>query len=321
MNKYSKILATGSYLPKKVITNDDLAKLVDTNDEWIKSRVGISQRHFANEHETIVEMSFHASKEAITRAKIDSNKIDMIIVATTSQDVIFPSIACLLQHRLEINNNCPAFDIQAVCSGFMYALSIADSYIKNSIAKTILVVGVDSLSKYLDFKDRATCVLFGDGAGAVILQSSNKPGIIITKLCADGSGEKSLHLRSNINQGKILGDPFIRMDGKAIFKMAVNNLASLASYLLKKSKYKYTDINWFIPHQANIRIIESVAQKMKFPMKNVIVTVDHHGNTSAASIPLALHEGIKEKKIKRGQLLLLEGVGAGFTWGGALIKY
>lgn len=319
--KYSKIIATGSYLPKKIVTNDDLAKLVDTNDEWIKSRVGISQRHFANESETIVEMSFHASKEAINKAKIDKNKIDMIIVATTSQDVIFPSAACLLQLKLEINNNCPAFDVQAVCSGFMYALSIADSYIKNNMAKTILIVGVDSLSKYLDFNDRSTCVLFGDGAGAVILQSSSKPGIIATNICADGSGEKALHIRSKITQGKIFGDPFIRMDGKAVFKMAVNNLASLASNLLKKAKFKHNDIDWFIPHQANIRIIESVAQKMNISMENVIVTIDHHGNTSAASIPLALNEGIKNKKIKRGQLLLLEGVGAGFTWGGALIKY
>lgn len=318
--KYSKILGTGSYLPEKILTNQDLEKMVETTDEWIVSRSGIKERHIAAENERTSDMCLHAANKAVEASGIDKNIIDLIIVATASPDLTFPSTACLLQRRLGLNN-IPAFDIQAACTGFIYGLTTADAYIKSKMAKTILVVGADTVSRFIDYTDRNTCVLFGDGAGAVILQESDQPGILINELHADGSGEDSLNVNGQLYNGKIQGNPFMYMDGKAVFKMAVKNLTAVATSVLEKAGYANTDINWFIPHQANLRIIESTALHFQLPMEKVIVTVDKHGNTSAGSVPLALDYAVRSGKVKRGDLLLLEGVGAGFTWGASLIRY
>ncbi len=317
---YAKIVATGSYLPQRILTNQDLEKMVATSDEWIVSRSGIKERRIVAEDEKCSDLAYNAAIDAINSAFFDKSQIDLILVATSTPDMIFPSTACILQARLGLDN-VPAFDLQAACTGFIYAMTTADSLIKNNIAKNILVVGVDVVSRFIDYTDRNTCVLFGDGAGAVILQASNEPGILASEIHADGSGEKALNVAGHMYNGKITGHPFIYMDGKAVYKMAVKNLAAVATSIINKAGIKQDDIDWLIPHQANIRIIEATASHLGIAMDKVIITVDRHGNTSAASVPLALDEAIKTGKVKRGDLIMLEGVGAGFTWGANLIRY
>ncbi len=317
---YSKIIGTGSYLPAKVVTNYDLEKMVDTTHDWIFSRSGIVERHVAAEGEMSSDLALQASSRAIEAAGITANDIDLIIVATTTPDHIFPSTACVLQDKLGIKSAI-AFDIQAVCSGFIYALNTADLYIRGGQARNVLVVGTEVLSRILNWEDRTTCVLFGDGAGAVVLQRSEKPGILSAKLHADGSQRCLLSATGQISNGKIQGEPFIKMDGQAVFKFAVRSLSEVAEEVLAENKMKGTDIDWMIPHQANIRIIEATAKKLGLGMDKVVLTVSTHGNTSAASIPLALDTAVRDGRIKPGQHLLMEAVGGGFTWGAALIRW
>jgi 3-oxoacyl-[acyl-carrier-protein] synthase-3 len=318
---YSKIIGTGSYLPAKVLTNYDLEKIVDTSHDWIFSRSGIVERHIAAEGELTSDLALQASRKAIEAAGISANEIDLLIVATTSPDQLFPSTACILQDKLGIKNRGPAFDIQAVCGGFVYALNTADMYIKGGQAKTALVVGAEVLSRMLDWNDRTTCVLFGDGAGAVVLRASDKPGIVTSKLHADGSHRNMLKAEGNIRNGEVDGDPFIKMDGQAVFKFAVKVLSDVVEEVLEEQKLAGSDINWLVPHQANIRIIEATAKKLGMGMANVVVTVANHANTSAASIPLALDTAVRDGRIKAGQNILIEAVGGGFTWGATLIKW
>jgi len=318
---YSKIIGTGSYLPAKVLTNYDLEKIVDTSHDWIMSRSGIVERHIAAEDELTSDLALQASRNAIEAAGIAVDEIDLIIVATTSPDQLFPSTACILQDKLGIKSRGPAFDIQAVCGGFVYALNTADMYIKGGQAKTALVVGAEVLSRMLDWGDRTTCVLFGDGAGAVVLRASDKPGIVASKLHADGSHRDMLKAEGNIRNGEVDGDPFIKMDGQAVFKFAVKVLSDVVEEILEEQKLSGADINWLVPHQANIRIIEATAKKLGLGMGNVVVTVANHGNTSAASIPLALDVAVRDGRIKAGQNILIEAVGGGFTWGAVLIKW
>jgi len=307
---YSRIIGTGSYLPAKTLTNYDLEKIVETSHDWIVSRSGIEERHFAAEGEMASDLALHASRKAIEAADISAGEIDLIVVATTSPDMPFPGTACILQDKLGIKNGCAAFDMQAVCGGFVFALNTADLYIRGGQARTVLVVGTEVLSRMLDWKDRATCVLFGDGAGAVILRASGQPGIIAAKLHADGSYRNML-----------TANPLINMDGKAVFKFAVNVLADVVDELLEDQKLVGTDIDWLVPHQANIRIIEATAKKLGLGMEHVVVTVAKHGNTSAASIPLALDTAVRDGRIKPGQKVLIEAIGGGFTWGAALINW
>lgn len=318
---YSKIIGTGSYLPAKVLTNYDLEKIVDTSHDWIVSRSGIVERHIAADGELTSDLALQASRKAIAAAGISADEIDLVIVATTSPDQLFPSTACILQDKLGIKSRGPAFDIQAVCGGFVYALNTADMYIKGGQAKTVLVVGAEVLSRMLDWSDRATCVLFGDGAGAVILRASDKPGIVASKLHADGSHRDMLKAEGNIRNGEVDGDPFIKMDGQAVFKFAVKVLSDVVDELLKEKSMSGSEINWLVPHQANIRIIEATSKKIGLSMDNVIVTVANHGNTSAASIPLALDTAVRDGRIQAGQNILIEAVGGGFTWGAVLIKW
>ncbi|HEY0665086.1 MAG TPA: beta-ketoacyl-ACP synthase III [Gallionella sp.] len=318
---HSKIIGTGSYLPSKVLTNYDLEKMVDTSHEWIYTRSGIAQRHIAAEGELTSDLALQASRKAIDAAGISADEIDLIIVATTSPDSLFPSTACILQDKLGIKSRGPAFDLQAVCGGFVYALNTADMYIRGGQARTVLVVGAEVLSRMLDWNDRTTCVLFGDGAGAVVLRASETPGIIASKLHADGSHRDMLKAEGNIRNGEVDGDPFIKMDGQAVFKFAVKVLSEVVEEVLEENQLGGTDINWLIPHQANIRIIEATAKKLGLGMDNVVVTVANHGNTSAASIPLALDAAVRDGRVKVGQNILLEAVGGGFTWGAVLIKW
>lgn len=318
---YSKIIGTGSYLPTKVLTNYDLEKIVDTSHDWIFSRSGIVERHIAAEGELTSDLALQASRKAIEAAGISASEIDLVIVATTSPDQLFPSTACILQDKLGIKNRGPAFDIQAVCGGFVYALNTADMYIKGGQAKTALVVGAEVLSRMLDWNDRTTCVLFGDGAGAVVLRVSDKPGIVTSRLHADGSHRNMLKAEGNIRNGEVDGDPFIKMDGQAVFKFAVKVLSDVVEEVLEEQKLAGSDINWLVPHQANIRIIEATAKKLGLGMGNVVVTVANHANTSAASIPLALDTAVCDGRIKAGQNILIEAVGGGFTWGATLIKW
>jgi len=312
---FSKIIATGSYLPSSILTNQDLEKRLDTSDDWITSRTGIKQRHIIGDEEKTSDMAYEAAIKAIKAAKIDANSIDLIIVATTTPDKVFPSTACTLQSKLGIEE-CPAFDIQAVCSGFIYALSVADKYIKTNSARTVLVVGADAMSTITDYSDRGNAILWGDGAGAVILKASQEPGILSTHIRAQGKYEDLLHVPRKSDEKK----DTIDMVGNQVFKIAVNTLDKIVDETLDANNLKKTDIDWLVPHQANIRILEATAKKLSMGMDKVIVTIDRHGNTSAASIPLALDEGIKTNKILPNQLILMEAFGGGFTWGSALIK-
>ena len=317
---YSKIVGTGSYLPAKTVTNYDLEKTVDTTHDWIFSRTGIVERHMAAENELSSDLALQASIGAIEAAGLQAADIDLVIVATTTPDHIFPSTACVLQDKLG-NKNAIAFDVQAVCSGFIYALNTADLYIRDGQAKNALVVGTEVLSRILNWDDRTTCVLFGDGAGAVVLQRSDTPGILSAKLHADGSQRCMLSAPGQIRDGKIDSEAFIKMDGQGVFKFAVKSLSDVAEEVLAANNMKGTDIDWMIPHQANIRIIESTAKKLGLGMDKVVLTVATHGNTSAASIPLALDTAVRDGRIKPGQHLLMEAVGGGFTWGAALIRW
>lgn len=318
---YSRIIGTGSYLPEKVLTNHDLARMVETSDEWVFSRTGIRERHIVAENETTSDLAFQASKRAIEMAGVDPQSIDLIIVATTTPDAVFPSTACTLQNKLGIKTGGPAFDIQAVCSGFVYALATADQFIRGGQSKCALVVGAETFSRIMDWTDRATCVLFGDGAGAVILKASDKPGVISTHLHADGSYGHLLTAPACFSGGKVQGTPFVMMDGAGVFKFAVGVLDSIVEETLAANGMQKSDISWLVPHQANIRIIQATAKKLGMSMDNVVVTVDKHGNTSAASIPLALDTAVRDGRIKAGDTILMEGVGGGFTWGSALVTW
>ena len=325
MTRYSRITGTGSYLPPRRLTNADLAaelalQGVETSDEWIVERTGIRARHFAAPDVCSSDLGLEAAKNALDAAGLQASDIDLIIVATSTPDMVFPSAACILQNKLGIVG-CPAFDIQAVCSGFVYALTIADAMIKTGSASKALVIGAEVFSRILDFSDRTTCVLFGDGAGAVVLEASDTPGILASDLHADGKHVDILCVPGNVSGGKVLGHALLKMDGQAVFKLAVGVLDSAARATLAKANLQTTDIDWLIPHQANIRIMQSTAKKLKMPAEKLIVTVDQHGNTSAASIPLALDASVRSGKIKKGDVLMLEGVGGGFTWGAVVLTY
>ena len=314
---YSKIIGTGSYLPKKILTNKDLEASLDTTDDWITSRTGIKERHISGPNENTSDLAYEASLEAIKSANIDARDIDLIILATTTPDKVFPSTACTVQSKLNIS--CPAFDIQAVCTGFIYALSIADKFMKTNAAKNVLVIGADRMSSITDYTDRSNAILWGDGAGAIILSASKNPGILSTHIHADGRHENLLHVpRKNKEKGK---SDSIEMQGNQVFKFAVNTLDQIVDETLLANNLSKSDIDWVVPHQANIRILEATAKKLEMSMSKVIVTIDRHGNTSAASIPLAMDEGVKSGKIQPNQTILMEAFGGGFTWGSALIKY
>ena len=324
MTRYARITGTGSYLPERRLTNHDLAaelaqRGVETSHEWIVERTGIEARHFADAQTTSSDLALEASRKAIEAAGVTAADIDLIIVATSTPDMVFPSTACILQNKLGIHG-CPAFDVQAVCSGFVYALTVADSMIRTGAAKRALVVGAEVFSRILDFNDRTTCVLFGDGAGAVVLEASDEPGILACDLHADGRHVGILCVPGNVSGGEVLGLPLLTMDGQAVFKLAVGALEKAAHAVLEKAGKTEADIDWLIPHQANIRIMQSTARKLKLSMDKVVVTVDQHGNTSAASIPLALDHGVRNGQVKKGDTVMLEGVGGGFTWGAVLLK-
>ena len=323
--RYSRILGTGSFLPADRVTNQDLAARlaadgVETSDEWIVERTGIRARHFAAPDEAASDLAFPAAQAALEAAGISAAELDLIIVATSTPDMVFPSTACLLQRKLGVFG-CAAFDVQAVCSGFIYGLTVADSMIKSGAANKALVIGAEVFSRILDFKDRTTCVLFGDGAGAVVLEASDTPGILATELHADGRHADILCTPGTVSAGQVIGDPFLKMDGQAVFKLAVGVLEKVARSVLEKAGMTDADIDWLIPHQANIRIMQGTAKKLKMDLSKLIVTVDEHGNTSAASVPLALDVAVRSGRIQRGDTVMLEGVGGGFTWGAALLNY
>ena len=316
--KYSRIVGTGSYLPPRVVTNEELSKKLDTSDAWIQERTGIRQRHIAEESQASSDLALEASRRALDAAGVKAADIDLIIVATSTPDFIFPSTACLLQAKLGVKG-CAAFDVQAVCSGFVYALATADSMIKNRVASKALVVGAEVYSRILDWNDRGTCVLFGDGAGAVVLAAGDQPGIHASVLHADGSQVGILSVPGNVCGGKISGSPFLQMQGKEVFKLAVRVLDESAREVVAAAGMQLTDIDWLIPHQANLRILEATAKRIGLPRERLVVTVDHHANTSAASVPLALDEFVRAGKIRSGHKVLLQGVGGGFTWGATLV--
>ncbi|OGT19717.1 MAG: 3-oxoacyl-ACP synthase [Gammaproteobacteria bacterium RBG_16_57_12] len=321
--KYSRIMGTGGYLPEKVLTNADLEKMVDTTDEWIHERTGIRNRHIAADGQTTCDLAEQAALAAIEAAGIPASSIDLIIVATTTPDRVFPSTACLLQQRLDLHG-CPAFDIQAVCTGFIYALDIADKFIRTGSARRALVVGAETMSRIIDWTDRTTCVLFGDGAGAVILEASEQPGILSAHLHADGKYAELLTVPAGVSnnyQAVMEGRAYVHMQGNEVFKVAVTTLGRIVDETLHAQHMKKSDVTWLVPHQANIRIIAAMAKKLKMSMDNVVTTMEDHGNTSAASVPLALDVAVRDGRIKRGDILLLEAFGGGFTWGSALIKY
>ena len=323
MTLFSRITGTGSYLPPRRVTNDDLARElaergVETSDQWIVERTGIRARHFAAPDVTSSDLALEASTRALEAAGRQASEVDLIVVATSTPDMVFPSSAAILQHKLGIAG-CPAFDVQAVCSGFVYALTVADALIKTGSARCALVVGAEVFSRILDFNDRTTCVLFGDGAGAVVLEASDEPGILASDLHADGKHVGILCVPGHVSGGQVLGTPLLRMDGQAVFKLAVRVLEDAARATLAKAGKTEADIDWLIPHQANIRIMEGTARKLKLPMEKLVVTVHDHGNTSAASIPLALDESVRSGKVKKGDTVMLEGVGGGFTWGAVLL--
>jgi 3-oxoacyl-[acyl-carrier-protein] synthase III len=324
MRRYSRITGTGSYLPPRRLTNSDLVqelatKGVESSDEWIVERTGIRARHFAAPDVCSSDLALPAARHALEAAGITADQLDLIIVATSTPDMVFPSTACILQNKLGANGGA-AFDVQAVCSGFVYALTVADAMIQSGAATRALVVGAEVFSRILDFTDRTTCVLFGDGAGAVVLEASETPGILASDLHADGKHVGILCVPGSVSGGQVLGDPLLKMDGQAVFKLAVGVLEQSALATLAKAGKKAEDLDWLIPHQANIRIMQSTAKRLKLGMDKVVVTVDQHGNTSAASIPLALDSAVRAGKVRPGQLLLLEGVGGGFTWGSVLLS-
>jgi 3-oxoacyl-[acyl-carrier-protein] synthase-3 len=328
MSIFARVAGTGSYLPELRLTNQDLVERLaktglETSDEWIKTRSGISARHFAAENELTSDLAVKAAQAALDSAGISSSDLDLIILATSTPDHLggFPSTACVVQDKLGAHTSCAAFDVQAVCAGFTYALAIADAFIRSGSYKKVLVIGAETFSRILNFQDRGTCVLFGDGAGAVVLEASKEAGILSTALHADGSQRDILCVPGRSGNGEVHGSPFMTMDGQAVFKLAVKVLEQVAHEALAKANLKPEQIDWLVPHQANIRIMEGTAKKMGMSMDKVIVTVHEHGNTSAASIPLALDSGVRSGQIKRGQHLLLEGVGGGFAWGAVAIKY
>lgn len=324
MTRYARIIGTGSHLPERRLTNHELAaqlaeRGIETSHEWIVERTGIEARHFADGNTYSSDLALQASRKALEAAGVTAQDIDLIIVATSTPDMVFPSTACILQNKLGANG-CPAFDVQAVCSGFVYVLTVADSMIRSGAASRALVVGAEVFSRLLNFDDRTTCVLFGDGAGAVVLEASQEPGILATDLHADGQHVGILCVPGNVSGGNVMGSPMLTMDGQAVFKLAVGVLEKAARAVLVKAGKTEADIDWLVPHQANIRIMQSTARKLKLPMEKVIVTVQEHGNTSAASIPLALDEGVRSGKIQKGDTVMLEGVGGGFTWGAVLLN-
>lgn len=328
MTLYSKIIGTGSYLPPKRVTNQELAaqlaeKGIETSDEWIVSRSGISARHYAAPDVQSSDLAVEAAKRALDMAGLTANDVDLIILASSTPDYFggFPSTACVVQRKLGITNGCAAVDVQAVCSGFVYAVSIADSFIKSGAHKTVLIIGAEVFSRILNFEDRTTCVLFGDGAGAVVLSGSREPGILATKLHADGSHSDILCVPGSVNSGVLEGSAFLYMDGKAVFKLAVSVLEKVANEVLEMAGMDAAEIDWLVPHQANIRIMHSTAKKLGLPLEKMVVTVDQHGNTSAASIPLALDFAVRDGRIKAGQNVMMEGVGGGFTWGAVLARF
>jgi 3-oxoacyl-[acyl-carrier-protein] synthase-3 len=315
---YSRIAGTGSYLPERVVTNAEFAARLETTDAWIRERTGIERRHIAEKSQGSSDLALQASQRALQAAGIDADQLDLIVVATSTPDQVFPSTACLLQAKLGIKGSA-AFDVQAVCSGFVYGLATADSFIKNKMARNALVVGAEVFSRILDWNDRGTCVLFGDGAGAVVLVSAEKPGIHASVLRADGSHAGMLSVPGNVCGGAIVGSPFLQMNGQAVFKFAVKVLEESARETVAAAGMQLGDIDWLIPHQANVRILDATARKLGLPAEKLVVTVDHHGNTSAASVPLALDEFVRAGKIRPGQRLLLQGVGGGFTWGSSVV--
>ncbi len=323
--RYSRITGTGSYLPPRRLSNADMTALlaergVETSDDWIVERTGIRARHFAAPGVTSSDLALHACRHALESAGRSADDVDLIIVATSTPDMVFPSTACFLQHKLGISG-CPAFDLQAVCAGFVYALAVADAMVRAGSARCALVVGAEVFSRILDFSDRGTCVLFGDGAGAVLLEASDEPGILATDLHADGRHSGILCVPGTVSGGQVLGDPLLKMDGQAVFKLAVGVLESAARAVLEKAGRRETDVDWLIPHQANIRIMQGTARKLKLPLEKLVVTVHEHGNTSAASVPLALDAAVKSGRVKKGDTLMLEGVGGGFTWGAVLLDF
>ncbi|MDH3757945.1 MAG: ketoacyl-ACP synthase III [Gammaproteobacteria bacterium] len=320
---YSRIAGTGSYLPEKVVTNSDLEKVMDTSDEWIQERTGIKRRHIAADDQATSDLALAAANEALDMAGLAAEDIDLIIIATTTPDKVFPGTACIVQRRLGIRG-CGAFDIQAACSGFVYGLDLADRHIRTGGGKNVLVIGAETLSRLTNWEDRTTAVLFGDGAGAVVLQETDEPGIISTHIHADGQYEDLLQVPQGVSQGYDItraGEAFIQMNGNAVFRRAVATLDSIARETLDKNNIDKHDLDWFVPHQANMRIITAAAKKLDMPMERVIVTVDEHANTSAASIPLAFDVAVRDGRIKRGELLLFEAFGAGFTWGSTLLRF
>lgn len=323
MRQYGRIAGTGSYLPAEILTNDALAQRVQTSDAWIRERTGIHQRHIAAVGETTCDLAYHAAQNALAMAGIGAQQLDLIIVATTTPDRVFPSTACLLQQRLGVSG-CPAFDIQAVCTGFVYALGVAEQFIRAGSARQVLVVGAETLSRIVDWTDRNTCVLFGDGAGAVVVTADTRPGILSTHLHADGAYESLLTVPAGVSQGYDVLQAeraYIQMKGSEVFKVAVKTLERLVEETLAQHQFPQAMLDWLVPHQANIRIIEATARKLEMPMERVVVTVDRHGNTSAASVPLALDVAVRDGRIKRGDLILMEAFGGGFTWGSVLVRF
>jgi len=319
VNLYSRIAGTGGYLPEKILTDRDIEEIIDTTDQWIRERTGIRERHVVSENESCCDLAEAASLRALDAADMAPSDIDLIVVATTTPDQVFPSTACLLQQRLGVGG-FPAFDVQAVCTGFVYALGVADKFVRTGSSKRALVVGAETMSRILNWQDRATCVLFGDGAGAVILEAHHEPGIISSHLSADGAYKDLLQVPSGIGMGRC-DDPYIEMKGNEVFRMAVTTLGRIVDETLEANGMEKSDIDWLVPHQANTRIIQATARKLDLPMDRVVVTVGEHGNTSSASIPLALDTAIRDGRIKRGEMLIMEGFGGGFTWGSVLARY
>jgi 3-oxoacyl-[acyl-carrier-protein] synthase-3 len=321
--RYARVVGTGGYLPDKVLTNHDLEKMVETTDQWIVERTGIRERHIAADGETCCDLAEQAARRALDAAGVKASELELIVVATTTPDQVFPSTACLLQERLNVHG-CAAFDVQAVCTGFVYALGIADKFVRTGSARRALVIGAETVSRIIDWKDRATCVLFGDGAGAVVLAADSAPGVVSSHLHADGQYKDLLHVPAGISKGysKVInGEAYLQMQGSEVFKVAVTTLGRIVDETLAANGLKKSDIQWLVPHQANVRIIAATAKKLGMSMDQVVMTVDRHGNTSAASIPLAFDEAVRDGRIKRGDNVMMEAFGGGFTWGSVLLKY